>query len=100
MYHLGDGVSQNYGAAVTWYTRSAKQGNNNAQVNLGQMYLNGLGVKQDNVHAYKWWKIAKLNGDRTAAKNIVVISKEMTSDQILNAEKLVNEVSHKKAKDF
>jgi hypothetical protein len=41
-----------------------------------------------------------LNGDRTAAKNILVLAKEMTSDQILHAEQLVNEVSHKKAKDF
>jgi TPR repeat protein len=44
------------------------------------MYLNGLGLKKDYIYAYMWWKIAKSSGDKIADKNIVVVTKRMTSD--------------------
>tara|TARA_B100001971_G_C17841515_1_gene358830 strand:- start:16 stop:264 length:249 start_codon:yes stop_codon:yes gene_type:complete len=52
LYANGQGVPQDYKAAVRWYTKAAEQGDENAQVNLGLMYDDGTGVPQDKVHAY------------------------------------------------
>ena len=46
MYHLGDGVDQNYQEALRLYQEAADQGNPKAQNNLGVMYYNGEGVEQ------------------------------------------------------
>jgi hypothetical protein len=32
---------------MTWYRKAADQGNPNAEVNVGWLYQNGWGVKQD-----------------------------------------------------
>ncbi|HHF3795903.1 TPA: tetratricopeptide repeat protein [Haemophilus influenzae] len=41
----------------------AEQGNAQAQLMLGNMYANGLGVKQDDVEAVKWYRKAAEQGD-------------------------------------
>ena len=46
LYEYGFGVSQDYGAAVQWYTRSAEQGYANAQTALGGKYNRGVGVEK------------------------------------------------------
>lgn len=43
MYRNGEGVPQDYKQAVKWFTKSAEQGLDMAQSNLGQMYRNGEG---------------------------------------------------------
>jgi TPR repeat protein len=49
----------NYETAVTNFRKSIEKGNNvDAQYELGKCYLNGLGVKRDNVEAYKWFQKA------------------------------------------
>ena len=48
-YYNGEGVPQDYKAAVKWYSLAAEQGLDKAQSNLGVMYNNGEGVIQDNV---------------------------------------------------
>ncbi|BBF13007.1 hypothetical protein NTHiID20_04930 [Haemophilus influenzae] len=40
----------------------AEQGNAQAQLMLGSMYANGLGVKQDDVEAVKWYRKAADQG--------------------------------------
>ena len=90
MYHFGQGVLQDYCAAVEWYLQSAQQGNTNAQINLGQMYFNGYGVLQNYVTAYMWWKIAASNGDKTARRNLGQIIQYMLPKQIKDAEKLAD----------
>jgi len=47
MYRKGEGVPQDYKAAVKWYSLAAEQGNVKAQSNLGATYANGQGVIQD-----------------------------------------------------
>ena len=53
-----DGVAAheagNYQAAAASFMRSAQQGNVNAQFNLGVMYDNGRGVRQDDAEAVRW----------------------------------------------
>jgi TPR repeat protein len=45
---------------------AAEQGNAVAQFNLGNRYLNGRGVTQDNKTAFKWYKLAAEQGDAWA----------------------------------
>ena len=47
MYHLGDGVVQDYEKAAYWYEKAANNGEIAAQLNLGILYYQGKGVKKD-----------------------------------------------------
>ena len=63
MYFKGQGVPQDYAAAVSWYRKAAEQGNASAQYNLGVMYDNGQGVPQDYAAAVSWYRKAADQGD-------------------------------------
>lgn len=62
MYVKGDGVSQDYAEAVTWFRKAAEKGNANAQSGLGSMYADGLGVTQSYAEAVKWYRKAAEQG--------------------------------------
>ena len=62
-----------------------------AQYNLGAMYASGHGVPQDNIRALMWINIAASKGLETALKYKDVVAKKMTSAQIAEAQKLVQE---------
>ena len=47
MYANGQGVAQDFKAALAWYCKAAEQGDAEAQYNLGIMYSDGRGVAQD-----------------------------------------------------
>jgi TPR repeat protein len=66
MYHKGQGVDQDFHAAVQWFQSAAAQGAVNAQVNLGVMYANGDGISQDFKEAMKWFRLAAVQGDTLA----------------------------------
>ncbi|MGE3297716.1 MAG: tetratricopeptide repeat protein [Porticoccaceae bacterium] len=44
--------------AARWYRKSAEQGYQNAQYNLGVLYLRGEGVEQDPQAAVHWLRLA------------------------------------------
>jgi TPR repeat protein len=54
--------------AVECYRQAALKGDGRAQMNLGRMYMDGFGVKADLVEAYKWFILARDNGELTADK--------------------------------
>ena len=56
--------------AVYWYTKSAEQGNVYAQYNLGNLYLRGHGVTQNDELAFKWFTKAAEQGDAPAQYNL------------------------------
>src|SRR6476620_11960473 len=60
MYYQGQGVPQDYAAALKWYRLAADQGNAEAQFDLAFMYYEGLGVPQDHVQAHKWLTLATI----------------------------------------
>jgi len=91
MYDNGYGVSQNYKEAIKWYRKAAEQGNDRAQYNLGLMYDSGYGVTQDYVQAHMWYNIAGVDGESVAVSYRDFVAKEMTSDQIAEAQKLARE---------
>ena len=59
-------MNQDFGEAMRWYRMSAKQGDVDAEVNLGLMLENGLGVKQDLEEALRWFRTAAHQGDAEA----------------------------------
>ena len=55
-----------YQTAFKLWLPLAEQGNVNAQFNLGVMYANGRGVKQDDIEAVKWYRTAAEQGHAPA----------------------------------
>ena len=88
MYDNGQGVPQDDKEAVKWYRKAAEQGGADAQYNLGLMYSNGEGVPQDNVNAYAWFNVASANGNESASESRDLNAKEMTPEQISEAQEL------------
>ena len=54
----GQGVEQDYEQAFAWYSKSAEQGDSEAQVNVGYMYENGLGTKKNMKEAFNYAQLA------------------------------------------
>ena len=88
LYDYGRGVPQDFKMAVKWYRRSADQGNDLAQRRLGLLYERGEGVPQDYVQAYMWYKLGAAKGGKPGAVLRDELAIRMTSDQLLEAQKL------------
>jgi len=56
----------NYTEALELLRPLADQGNTDAQYNLGVMYAEGKGVKQDHREAEKWYLLAAEQGNASA----------------------------------
>lgn len=72
-YDEGNGVPQDYKAAVSWYRKAAEQGNAKAQFNLGLMYCAGQGVLEDCKEGAAWLRKAANQGDANAQFKLGVI---------------------------
>ena len=87
MYYEGLGVAQDYKEAVRWYRKAAAQGDAKAQHNLGVIYgKGGKGVLEDNVLAHMWYNISSANGVERGAKKRDTVAKQMTAEQIAEAQ--------------
>ena len=95
MYASGQGVEQDHKEAVKWYQKAADQGHAGAQSNLGVKYDDGDGVLEDDVQAYAWYNISAANGSASGKTNKRILAKEMTPDQIAEAQKLSRELVRK-----
>ena len=91
MYNKGQGVAQDYKEAVKLFRVAAAKGDALAQGKLGNMYLDGHGVPQDNVRAYMWMNLAtalassaKIREPTSQLRDL--IAKEMTTAQIERAQ--------------
>jgi len=80
-----------YATALREWKPLAEQGDVSAQSNLGVMYRNGEGVPEDDVYAYMWWNFAAAQGHKNSSHNKNILSKEMTSSQIEEAQRLSRE---------
>jgi TPR repeat protein len=86
MYYNGKGVTKDFKEAVKWYRLAAAQGNISAQLNLGAMYYEGEGVVEDFGRAHMWLNIAATQGSPDAARMRDVVSKNMTAQQLTEAQ--------------
>jgi TPR repeat protein len=73
MYANGQGVPQDYKAAMSWYRKAAELGNAYARFNLGLMYYEGQGVPQDFAAAASWYRKAAEQGDAVSQINLGVM---------------------------
>ncbi|HYE36994.1 tetratricopeptide repeat protein [Methylocaldum sp.] len=64
---------QDYSTAFAEFKPLAEQGMPEAQVNLGNLYMKGLGVPQDYVEARHWYEQAARQGDATAESKLGVL---------------------------
>ena len=85
-YSRGD-----YATALRELRPLAEQGDVGAQLFLATMYEDGKGVPQDYIQAYKWYALTAVRGDQTFAIFRIRIAEQMTSSQIVEAQKLVRE---------
>ncbi len=98
MHEWGNGVPRNNVEAMKWYRLSAEQYHKDAQNNLGAMYSKGEGTEQSFVDALKWFVISSENGSEAGRKNIDIVEKRMTPEQITEARKIAREWTRKHPK--
>jgi len=77
--------------ALTQYESDAKQGRADALYNLGLAYSTGQGVTVDYVAAHKWFNLAAMRGSEIAKNWRAQISREMSSSQIAEAQRMARE---------
>lgn len=68
MYHVGNGVTQNFTEAAVWYRKAVKQDYGRSQNNLGILYESGDGVSKDDKEAASLYRKAADQG-LAAAQN-------------------------------
>ena len=91
MYYQGQGVAQDYQAAIKWYKLAADQGQAKSQNSLGYMYLQGQGVTLDYIRAYMWLDISASQGIKEAKGNLKKVKWEMNSTDEKKAQELARE---------
>jgi len=89
-----EGIAQESDTAAL-LRAAAEQGGAEAQYNLGLMYLEGLGVKQDNVEAYAWIRTAAAQGKLGTLEIRQALLREMTPSQEDRAIELAREYREK-----
>jgi TPR repeat protein len=80
--------------AAMWFRKAAQQGDAAAQHDLGAAYEYGHGVPRDYVLAYMWQSLAsapKVNVGLVAKSALDGLAKQMTLDQIAEAQKMARE---------
>lgn len=90
MHQNGWGVPQSDDKANEYYKLAAEQGVTQAQIALGRFYSLDFLDTYDPVEAYKWFTLAEALGDVDAADKREFIASRMTSDQVIEADGLVN----------
>ena len=86
-YFYGLGVEKDLLQAVAWYHKAAEQGVDIAQFKLGLCYASGTGVAKDEVAAYAYWNLAQVT-NRDALKNLAILERDLSADQIATGKKL------------
>jgi len=99
MYDYGLGVPKDDAQAMKWLHLAADQGNACAQYNLGNHYHHTR--TKEYVQAYKWFSLAAAQGFvgnyfANAARQKDVVAKQMTPQQITEAEELARNWKPKK----
>ena len=94
-YSDGKGVPQDAVEALRWYRLAADNGHANGQFLAGAMLLEGKGIPIDYVEAHLWLNLyaAQSSGEdrETAADARDLAARQMTSEQLVEAQRLARE---------
>ena len=95
MYRLGRGVATDKQEAARWLRSAAVAGVGLAQVSIGRMYRDGIGVERDLVEAYAWFTAAGENSvmDGLAYRSEIV--RQMSPEQVADGKRLAAQVAKK-----
>jgi len=66
----------NLRSAFRLYLAAAKAGDSGCQMNLGNFYADGIGVRRNRLAALYWYKRACRRGEASAASNIAVMLRQ------------------------
>ena len=77
-YENGEGVARNTQLAAILYCEAARQGDGNAQYNLGWMYANGRGVTRDDALAAYFFHAAAEQGIDAAQRMLKLLGEHTT----------------------
>jgi len=89
-YHANGGLREDQ-EATRWFRLAGAQEHAKAQYFLGLMYDKGLGVPQNHIQAYMWFTLSAEQGFEPAKELIETLKKEMTLDQLAEAQRLARE---------
>ncbi len=70
---------------------AAQTGAPDALFELGMLYATGRDVDADLVSAHKWFNLAAARGNASALTYRVELAREMSTDQVAEAQKLARE---------
>ncbi len=70
---------------------AAQTGAPDALFELGMLYATGKDIEADLVVAHKWFNLAALRGNREALQHRVELAREMSTDQIAEAQRAARE---------
>ena len=70
---------------------AAQTGAPDALFELGMLYATGRDVDADLVSAHKWFNLAAARGNASALTYRVELAREMSADQVAEAQKLARE---------
>jgi TPR repeat protein len=92
LYSVGQGVAQDFKAAIVWFRKAAQQGHAPALMHLAGIYTAGRGVEQSAVEAHKFYSLAghltkKPNQRRIASSRRDELAYQMTASQLTAARK-------------
>ena len=90
MHQNGWGVPPSDEVANKWYRLAAEQGVTGAQISLGRFFAMDFLDSYDPIEAYKWFRLAEKLGDIDAASKREFVASRMTSEQVNEAEGIVN----------
>jgi len=88
--YLDRSIEPDYANAVHWLISAAELGHPRAQLDLGNMYIEGTGVTRNYAVAYKWLTLAReglSNGDKLvmAVDKLQRLARAMTPDELADA---------------
>ncbi|MBD5234615.1 MAG: sel1 repeat family protein [Bacteroidales bacterium] len=75
MYELGEGTNQSFNIALSYYKKSAKQGNTDAMCKLGNFYQFGKGVEQNDSLAFLQYNKAANAGNSWGQRCVAICYK-------------------------
>ena len=77
--------------ALQHWQAAADSGDRHAMLELGRLYLQGLGAPQDYVLAHMWFNLAAARGEREALNEREALAAKMTPEQVATAQKMARE---------
>lgn len=78
LHYLGLGIDKNVAVAAQLYLDASAKGFAAAQLNLGHLYRQGIGVQQDPVRAFGWYQMSNIHGSPWAEQYLRQTAVEFT----------------------